>query len=50
MLLIERRVVDIVTRDCNRIRGVTLDGGEEMEFPLVINVAGPYSAKGTGRR
>ena len=50
MLLFERTVVDIVTGDCNRIRGGTLDGGEEVRSPVVINVAGPYSATGMGRR
>ena len=38
-----REVVGILT-DEGRVRGVTLDGGETVESPVVVNVAGPHSA------
>ena len=38
-----REVVSILT-DGGRIRGVTLDGGETVRSPVVVNVAGPHSA------
>ena len=38
-----REVVSIHT-DAGRVRGVTLDGGETVNSPVVVNVAGPHSA------
>jgi len=39
-----RRVVEILTAN-GRTRGVKLDDGSEIHAPVVINVAGPHSAK-----
>jgi glycine/D-amino acid oxidase-like deaminating enzyme len=36
------RIVQIRTSD-GRVRGVTLDSGEEIDAPVVVNVAGPHS-------
>ncbi len=42
--LFNRRVVEIPTRD-GRVQGVVLDGGQRIDAPVVINVAGPHSCK-----
>ena len=39
-----RREVTSILTDEGRIRGVTLDGGETVRAPVVVNVAGPHSA------
>ena len=38
-----REVTSILTGE-GRVRGVTLDGGETVRSPVVVNVAGPHSA------
>jgi len=35
-------VVD-VRKDGNRVKGITLKGGEEIDAPILVNVAGPHS-------
>ncbi|MFQ5611351.1 MAG: NAD(P)/FAD-dependent oxidoreductase [Anaerolineae bacterium] len=40
--LLGRKVV-AVRRDEERVRGITLDGGQEIETRIVVNVAGPHS-------
>ena len=42
--IFNRRVVDILRPD-GRIAGVRLDDGSEIHAPVVVNVAGPHSAK-----
>jgi sarcosine oxidase subunit beta len=37
------RIVTEVRRDAGRVAGVTLDGGEAIDAPVVVNVAGPHS-------
>ena len=39
-----RREVTSILADGSRVRGVTLDGGETVRSPVVVNVAGPHSA------
>lgn len=39
-----RRVTGILTR-AGRVSGVSLDDGSEVDAPVVVNVAGPYSAE-----
>ena len=34
-----------IRRDNGRVTGVTLDNGEEIDAPVVVNVAGPHSSK-----
>ena len=38
-----RREVTSIATDGGRVRGVTLDGGETVRSPVVVNVAGPHS-------
>ena len=38
------RKVTSILADGGRVRGVTLDGGETVRSPVVVNVAGPHSA------
>ena len=40
--LFDTRIVEI-RRSGGRVLGVTLDSGEEMDAPVVVNVAGPHS-------
>ncbi len=40
--LFDTRIVEI-RRSGGRVRGVTLDSGEEIDAPVVVNVAGPHS-------
>jgi sarcosine oxidase subunit beta len=40
--LFNRKIVEI-TQDDGRVRGVVLEGGERIEAPIVVNVAGPHS-------
>ena len=35
--------VDQIRRSDGRVRGVTIDSGEEIDAPVVVNVAGPHS-------
>lgn len=42
--LFSRRVVEIL-KAADRVRGVHLDDGSEIHAPIVVNVAGPASAK-----
>ena len=37
--------VAAIRRDNGRVKGVTLDNGEEIDAPVVVNVAGPHSSK-----
>ncbi len=37
------RTVTEVRRDAGRVLGVTLDGGETIDAPVIVNVAGPHS-------
>ena len=37
--------VTAIRRDDGRVAGVTLDGSEEIEAPVVVNVSGPHSYK-----
>ena len=37
--------VTAIRRDNGRVTGVTLDNGEEIDAPVVVNVAGPHSSK-----
>jgi sarcosine oxidase subunit beta len=41
-LMLHRRVVGVPTR-AGRVAGVELDGGERVDAPVVVNVAGPWS-------
>ena len=34
-----------IRREDARVRGVTLEGGEQLDSPVVINIAGPHSMK-----
>lgn len=40
--LFKRRVVDVLIKQ-GRVTGVTLDSGDVIEAPVVVNVAGPWS-------
>ncbi len=40
--LFNRKIVEIL-QDHGRVRGVVLEGGETIEAPIVVNVAGPHS-------
>ena len=40
--LLGRKVVD-VRRDEEKVLGITLDGNEEIDAPIVVNAAGPHS-------
>lgn len=42
--LFNREVVEIL-KGCGRVSGVRLDDGQEISSPVVINVAGPHSAR-----
>ncbi len=39
------RTVTAVLRSGDRVHGVELDDGERIEAPVIVNVAGPYSAR-----